>query len=527
MSTRTDVYGIQVTNLTLDESYHATQNEGADLGGVPIDPVLPTTPVHLVAPFSLTIGHEPGTYPGPLAASTGTFSLFVNTAAGAAVPAWQTGHIVRLRVITEPFNEWWDPIYDGLPDEWVDERHVIADAVAAAVKGGLVLTFTTTDAWPALSGTPVSAGDRPKELAISRVQNALIPAVPASLAGLPVDTGLMGQFGQGGENVGPMRVEGTLGDLLTTAVAGCARADFGGDLGIPYPQVRYEDQYANGNPGPVWQITQREIPRFVAGEDTAYRLVLDGTVATPQVRDIDDLLTNDVSNTLDPVMIPSIVLDACYVPRESIGWQYARGVNAVSMDVIADDGSTQSVVREFADLRAADGALTRQVATQAAADNVDRYEAADNYLGDRDAAAARWHPRQLLIRTDQIPTHRLGYYAKRLHFSPGNASLTIAQVAIINADARWGIDDNGYALAGTIVSRTFTIAGGELTVTCQLHPGVPTPAPPSSPSDYDTASYQDLLDDAGLATVRYTDTPPGSPHIDPTLTYADMRLIGV
>lgn len=500
----TVIYGAQVLNETLVEEYHQTHGAPAD----------ESAPVLLIDPLNVTQGFDPLNFPGQLDPATLRFSLFCRT--GADVPAWEPGHVVRARIcVPETWagpGDWWatDPTTSPRPVDWVNDVFVIYEANAVPVQGGTVVTYTCVDPITAVTGLLVTLTRAAEDFA-SRA-GAILDAISQTwginvLGGRTVSLDL----GNLSDQLGPVVWEAIpFGEIVDTlANSGVTDGSFGED---PGQFLVYNLEY-QGTPdlfyGPGYLASS------ATGLTTAFRLVLVGTEAQRQTRPtMPDTSGGSIRNVL---------VDACHVPLDGVAWNHTRGINTVRLETIKADGSAGAQSKSYDDIARERGTLTRPVASQAL-HTTSKAAVLTFLLGDRAAAQPDWRPSAVTILTRALSAAELDTYAENLRLQKGylDTARLVAQLVVTDVAEKWAVDGQDY-IAGTLVRTTHQIQGGELRIGCEFVPQVPTPS--GSGTDQ-AASYQDVLD-AFSPDLRYQDSPAGSNHIDPDLTYADMQLTGV
>lgn len=520
------VYGLVVTNLTLGTTHHCLQGERHD----------PAAAVYLADSAQLSAGQARDTFPSsrpdPLEAS---LSFYAKTAAD--VPAWQPGHVIRYRLVFPALNDTHDAVRpdwytDAVLDDgllgalWADVTLIVSEPISARAvairdaagqlrQGGLLVTYTLMDPITAVTGLPVTT-TRVVEEASTRYAALVDAFVPDVLFGYPVTKSV--SLLTAGNPAGPGTFDGAaLGDVLTDLLAG---VDFAGSL--PTFGLVFDHDTD------TWEWKTGLLNRVSHDASTPYRLVLVGDTAVRQTKDLDEVNT--------PQGQPrEVFLPACHVPSDAVSWQYLRGVNALRLATMNSAGDQTAYVHTYDELADRHGVRLREVQTQrknppTGEIGYSNGALAEVYLGDTASASPQWQATGLTIETHEMNQSELirSYLAFQIDPDTTNEPTPLVQLGIIGVDGQWALGPNQGDIHGTVTRWTFEITGGRLRIGTELLPFVPEPGPQGPGSNPDSAvTIQDLKDSATLAAVQPDEVPAGAPHIDPTLTPYDMRVIGV
>ena len=201
--------------------------------------------------------------------------------------------------------------------------------------------------------------------------------------------------------------------------------------------------------------------------------------------------------------------------------------------------SVPTVEAEFPDIVASRGPITKT------ADSTFRYyhsatRMAAMYLGDRAELAGRWGVEEFTIYASDIPTAAAAREAGLSRLLPpyeqgvpgyGGLFDTVTWpygLPVVLAGLQPAHRLTPYPwMAGSLQGVTFTLVGGEFTYDLAIRPSVPRQAwshmtEPWSTSPTTPACPRTLQEK--FPTVTYRDKGDGTPYLDPTLTYYDLRL---
>lgn len=236
-----------------------------------------------------------------------------------------------------------------------------------------------------------------------------------------------------------------------------------------------------------------------------------------------------------------LVLDACDVLLDPVVYRKSRAaaINQVKLIGLNDAGEDISVTASYPDLVKERGANTREVRSQAllSSPTLNTEQVVGSYLPDRGSASPTWAPDTFVLTTKNMTDDELDAYTPKLfpHIQAAiladSAPIQIP-VAILDVAQRYypltpaqaDLGGDRVEITGTLIGGTFQILDGELTFTGTVRNESLRPEPGVVGG---SVSYQDLKDSDDFDVTQFHDVVPDDQHIDPNLSYADFRLIGI